>query len=39
MFDVETPEFKFRESSVVKPGENIIAPIDTPIGSIGLQIV
>lgn len=39
MFDVDTPEFRFRESDVVKPGDEIVLPIHTPIGELGLQIV
>lgn len=38
MFNVDTPEFKYRESEIAKPGEAIKLPIDTPIGNIGLQI-
>uniref|UniRef100_A0A1B0D5U6 Uncharacterized protein n=2 Tax=Phlebotomus papatasi TaxID=29031 RepID=A0A1B0D5U6_PHLPP len=38
MFDVDTPEFRFRESEVVAQGPGIVMPIDTPIGSLGLQI-
>lgn len=39
LFDVDTPEFKFRESDIVSPGPRITPPIDTPIGRLGLQIV
>lgn len=39
LFDVDTPEFKFRESEVVNRGQGIVPPIDTPIGKLGLQIV
>lgn len=39
LFDVDTPEFKFRESKVVQGGDKIIAPISTPIGNLGLLIV
>lgn len=39
LFDVDTPEFKFRESKVVEGGQKIVAPIATPIGQIGLLIV
>lgn len=39
MFDVDTPDFRFRESDVVKPGDKIVLPIQTPIGELGLQIV
>uniref|UniRef100_A0A1I8P4N4 Nitrilase and fragile histidine triad fusion protein NitFhit n=1 Tax=Stomoxys calcitrans TaxID=35570 RepID=A0A1I8P4N4_STOCA len=38
LFDVETPEFTFRESKVVKAGPRLLPPVDTPIGKIGLQI-
>lgn len=38
MFNVDTPEFKYRESEIAKPGEKIVLPIKTPIGNIGLQI-
>lgn len=38
MFNVVTPEFKFRESETVRSGPALIAPVDTPIGRIGLQI-
>lgn len=38
MFNVDTPEFKYRESEIAKPGEKILPPINTPIGNIGLQI-
>ena len=38
MFNVDTPEFKFRESEVVTAGDKIIPPLDTPIGPLGLQI-
>lgn len=39
LYDVDTPEFKFRESNVVKGGDAIVAPLLTPIGSLGLMIV
>jgi hypothetical protein len=39
MFDVDTPEFKFRESDVVERGTNLGVPLKTPIGQMGLQIV
>lgn len=39
LYDVDTPEFKFRESNVVQGGNAIIAPLPTPIGSLGLMIV
>lgn len=38
LFDVDTPDFKFRESKIVSPGTGIVKPIETPIGRIGLQI-
>uniref|UniRef100_A0A182MAY5 Nitrilase and fragile histidine triad fusion protein NitFhit n=1 Tax=Anopheles culicifacies TaxID=139723 RepID=A0A182MAY5_9DIPT len=38
MFNVVTPEFKFRESETVRSGPELIPPVDTPIGRIGLQI-
>uniref|UniRef100_A0A336KP34 Nitrilase and fragile histidine triad fusion protein NitFhit n=1 Tax=Culicoides sonorensis TaxID=179676 RepID=A0A336KP34_CULSO len=38
MFNVDTPELKYRESEIAKPGEKIVLPIETPIGKIGLQI-
>ncbi|XP_059609128.1 nitrilase and fragile histidine triad fusion protein NitFhit [Phlebotomus argentipes] len=38
MFDVDTSEFRFRESEVVAQGPGIVMPIDTPIGLLGLQI-
>lgn len=38
LFDVDTPEFRFRESDVVSKGPRIVPPIDTPIGKLGLQI-
>lgn len=39
MFDVDTPEFKFRESEIVSSGSQIVPPIQTPVGMMGLQIV
>lgn len=39
LFDVDTPEFKFRESSVVNGGSTIVAPLRTPAGQLGLMIV
>jgi predicted amidohydrolase len=39
LFDVDTPEFKFRESKVVEGGKTISFPFESPIGKIGLQIV
>lgn len=38
LFDVDTPDFKFRESKIVSPGSGVVEPIETPIGKIGLQI-
>lgn len=38
LFDVQTPEFKFRESKIVAPGPGITKPIETPVGKIGMQI-
>lgn len=38
LFDVETPEFSFRESKVVMAGPRLIPPVASPIGRIGLQI-
>ncbi|KAG5666717.1 hypothetical protein PVAND_014731 [Polypedilum vanderplanki] len=38
LFDVDTPEFKFRESKVVEGGKEISLPVETDIGRIGLQI-
>jgi deaminated glutathione amidase len=38
LFDVDTPEFKFRESKVVEGGKAISLPFQTPIGKLGLQI-
>lgn len=35
---MDTPDFKFRESKIVKPGKGATKPIETPIGKIGLQI-
>lgn len=41
LFDVDTPEFKFRESSAVTGGNSIVAPLtETPLGGgLGLLIV
>lgn len=39
LFDVDTPEFKFRESKVVEGGKSISRPVETIIGKIGMQIV
>ncbi|XP_070495988.1 nitrilase and fragile histidine triad fusion protein NitFhit [Chironomus tepperi] len=38
LFDVDTPDFKFRESKVVEGGKEITKPVETPIGKVGLQI-
>ncbi|XP_058835509.1 nitrilase and fragile histidine triad fusion protein NitFhit [Topomyia yanbarensis] len=38
MFNAVTPEIKFRESDTVCSGNELVPPIDTPIGKIGLQI-
>ncbi|XP_067645595.1 nitrilase and fragile histidine triad fusion protein NitFhit [Eurosta solidaginis] len=38
LFDVETEEMRFRESDVVRPGPQLIAPVNTPIGMLGMQI-
>ncbi|XP_058467028.1 nitrilase and fragile histidine triad fusion protein NitFhit [Malaya genurostris] len=38
MFNVVTPEFKFRESETVRSGNELVSPINTPIGKLGLQI-
>jgi predicted amidohydrolase len=39
LFDVDTPEFKFRESRVVEGGKEIAMPVETSVGRIGMQIV
>lgn len=42
LFDVDTPEFKFRESNVVTGGDFIVAPLtNTPLDGhqLGLLIV
>lgn len=39
LFDVDTPDFKFRESKIVHPGPGATKPVETPIGKIGMQIV
>lgn len=39
LFDVDTPDFKFRESAVVTGGSSIVAPLETPAGALGLMIV
>lgn len=38
LFDVNTPEFKFRESKIVEKGKGVTMPFETPIGKIGMQI-
>lgn len=38
MFNVDTPEFKYRESEIAMAGNEIVSSIMTPIGHIGLQI-
>lgn len=38
LFDVDTADFKFRESKVVARGKELTEPIQTPIGKIGLLI-
>jgi predicted amidohydrolase/diadenosine tetraphosphate (Ap4A) HIT family hydrolase len=38
LFNVDTPEMKYRESKIVRAGDEIIPPIDTPAGKLGLQI-
>lgn len=38
MFNVITPEFKFRESEMVRSGGELVPPVNSPIGKIGLQI-
>lgn len=41
MFDVQTPEFRFRESDTINGGTSIVSPLlDTPLGGgLGLLIV
>lgn len=39
LYDVDTPEFKFRESLIVNGGRAIVPPLKTPIGQLGLMIV
>lgn len=41
LFDVETPEFRFQESTVINSGDYIVSPLtDTPLqGGLGLLIV
>lgn len=38
LFDVDTPEFKFRESKIVARGKALSDPVETPIGKIGMLI-
>lgn len=38
LFDVNTPDFKFRESKIVEGGKGLSRPIDTPIGKVGMLI-
>uniref|UniRef100_A0A2M4BLN9 Nitrilase and fragile histidine triad fusion protein NitFhit n=2 Tax=Anopheles marajoara TaxID=58244 RepID=A0A2M4BLN9_9DIPT len=38
LFNVVTPEFRFRESDTVQSGASVVPPIESPIGRIGLQI-
>lgn len=38
LFDVETPEMKFRESKYVAPGTGIVCPVQSPVGKIGMTI-
>lgn len=39
LFDVDTPDFRFRESAVVRGGGEIVAPVETPLGALGMMIV
>ena len=41
LFDVKIPEknVDLRESSTVKAGEEIVPPVVTPVGNVGLAIV
>ena len=39
LFDVDTPEFKYRESKLVKAGKSLTLPVETFIGKIGMLIV
>lgn len=41
LFDVETPEFRFQESTVMNGGNHLVSPlVDTPLqGGLGLLIV
>jgi deaminated glutathione amidase len=38
LFDVDTPDFKFRESKIIQAGTGVVEPLESPIGKIGLQI-
>lgn len=38
LFDVDTPEKSFRESKVMSAGDVLLTPVQTPVGSIGMQI-
>jgi deaminated glutathione amidase len=38
LFDVETPEMKFRESRYVEAGTGVVYPIQTPAGKVGMTI-
>lgn len=38
LFDVDTPEFKFRESKIVQGGSGLTKPVETIAGNIGMQI-
>jgi hypothetical protein len=41
MFDVDIPEKNTRimESDYVLPGQRLVAPVETPVGKVGLAIV
>lgn len=40
LYDVDTTEFKFRESSVVDGGRQLVKPLrDTPLHGLGLLMV
>lgn len=41
LFDVDIPEKKIRlkESDMIQRGENILPPVESPVGKIGLAIV
>jgi deaminated glutathione amidase len=38
LFDVDTPDFKFRESKIVEKGEGVTKLVQTPLGKIGMLI-